>query len=236
MPYFRGCRMEITWLGHASFMIKVDDTIIYTDPYSGEYSIKADIILISHEHYDHFAKDKISSIRVDTTKMFGPRKVSSELDGITSLNPGDERAVNGITIKAVSAYNTGKPFHPKGSGIGFVIETKNKSIYFAGDTDLIPEMKQIKADITLLPVGGTYTMNAEEAAEAAGVIKPSLAVPMHYGSVAGSVSDAEEFVRLCQERGIKAKILEKEWRIYKDDPLFKTVKWEICLLTLHILY
>lgn len=212
MPYFRGCRMEITWLGHASFMIKVDDTIIYTDPYSGEYSLKADIILISHDHYDHFAKDKISLIRVDATKMFGSRKVSSELDGIISLSPGDERAVNGITIKAVPAYNVGKPFHPKGSGIGFIIETKNNSIYFAGDTDLITEMKQIKADIILLPVGGTYTMNAEEAAEAVKIIKPKIAIPMHFGSgVVGNLDDAEKFKEIVEAKtNSKVKILEEE--------------------------
>lgn len=204
--------MEITWLGHASFMIKVDDKVIYTDPYAGEYPLKADIILISHEHYDHFAKDKISSIRVDATKMFGSRKVSSELDGIISLSPGDERAVNGITIKAVPAYNVRKPFHPKGSGIGFVIETKNKSIYFAGDTDLITEMKQIKADIILLPVGGTYTMNAEEAAEAVKIIKPKIAIPMHFGSgVVGNLDDAEKFKEIVEAKtNSKVKILEEE--------------------------
>ena len=207
--------MEITWLGHASFMINVDDKIIYTDPYAGEYSLKADIILVSHEHYDHFAKDKISLIRVDTTRIFGPRKVSSQMEGVTNMNPGDERTIDGITIKAVPAYNTGKPFHPKGSGVGFLIETKNKTIYFAGDTDLIPEMPQIKADIVILPVGGTYTMYAKEAAEAVAKIKPKIAIPMHYGSVVGTIDDAEAFKEEVEAKTDSKVMILKEGKSVK---------------------
>ncbi len=207
--------MEITWLGHASFMLKTKGIVIYIDPYAGEPAEKADIILVSHDHYDHFNREKITKIMTDNTAILSSRKVSSEMDGIIALNAGDSRQVDSISIKAVASYNTGKPFHPKGAGIGFIIEAEGKKVYFAGDTDLIPEMKQIKADVVLLPVGGTYTMDAEEAAKAVEIIKPKIAIPMHYGSVAGTIDDADIFKEEVEKKADTEVIILEEGKSVK---------------------
>jgi len=115
---------------------------------------------------------------------------------------------DGVKIEVVPAYNVGKQFHPKGNDwVGYIIDAKGKRIYHAGDSDFIPEMKSIKADIILLPIGGTYTMTPEEAAEAANTINPSiLAVPIHFGEIVGTKADAEKFKALCK---CDVKILEK---------------------------
>ena len=136
------------------------------------------------------------------------------------IKVGESKEIGDIKIKAVEAYNikrrrsSGKLWHPKGSGIGFLLTLKGTTIYHAGDTDLIPEMQKLTGHqeklIALLPVGGRFTMTAEEAAEAAEIIKPSLAIPMHFGSIIGAEDDASEFVELCKERGLKARVLEKE--------------------------
>lgn len=124
------------------------------------------------------------------------------------MKPGDSLKIEGVAIEAVPAYNTDKPNHPKVNGwVGFIIEMGGSRIYHAGDTDLIPEMDEIKADIALLPVGGTYTMTAEEAAQAAERINPQVAIPMHYGEIVGSRADAEKFKRLCS---CEVRILELE--------------------------
>ena len=193
--------MYIKWLGHASFKIKIKETTIYIDPYSGEYDESADLILISHEHYDHFGKGKIAQIRNDATAILAADKVASELDGARGMKPGDVVNVGGARIEAVHAYNVNKPFHPKGNGIGFVIEADGHRVYFAGDSDKIPEMKNIKADIVLLPVGGTYSMNSDEAADTVLMIKPKLAIPMHFGSgVVGTIEDAELFKEKVEDK------------------------------------
>ncbi len=198
--------MQIKWLGHASFKIKTKEMVIYTDPYAGEYDEKADLILISHEHYDHFGKDKIAQTRVDGTAILTTDKVASELNGARGMKPGDVVNVGDVKVEAVHAYNIGKPFHPKANGVGFVIQANSHRIYFAGDTDNIPEMKDIKADIVLVPVGGTYTMDREEAASAVVIIKPKLAIPMHFGSgVVGTIEDAELFKEKV-EKGSKTKV------------------------------
>lgn len=203
--------MQIKWLGHASFKIKTKELVIYADPYEGEYDEKADLILISHEHYDHFGRDKIMQIRTDDTAILTTDRVASELDGAKAMKPGDIVNVGDVKVEAVHAYNIGKPFHPKGNGIGFVIEAEGHRIYFAGDTDKIPEMKNIRADIALVPVGGTYSMNRDEAADAVLMIKPKLAIPMHFGSgVVGTIEDAELFKEKVEDDSkTKVRILEQ---------------------------
>ncbi len=213
---------ELRWLGHSSFSIKSKaGKVIYIDPYNIHAVEKADIILITHPHYDHCSIVDINKIVKDGTVIVVPVACQSK---ITKLNhkielkiieAGQELSFGSMKIAAVLAYNTNKSFHPKSEGwLGYVVKIENSVIYHAGDTDLIPEMKNLigygKAEnefVALLPVGGTYTMNAEQASEAASIIQPNLAVPMHYGSVTGSTNDAEEFVKLCKEKGIKAEIL-----------------------------
>lgn len=202
--------MEIIWLGHASFKIKTDGGVIYIDPYFGEYNEKADIILISHGHYDHSSMEKIGSVRTDDTVILTTAEVASTIHGAIAMTAGQIEEIEGVKVEAVNAYNINKNFHPKGYGLGFVVEAEGKRIYFAGDTDRIPEMKSVKADIVLLPVGGTYTMNSSEAAMAVLDVKPKIAIPMHYGSgIVGTIEDAEVFKEKVEEKSsVRVVILE----------------------------
>jgi L-ascorbate metabolism protein UlaG (beta-lactamase superfamily) len=201
---------NIFWLGHDSFRLKGEKTI-YVDPWKlAAGAEKADVILLTHEHYDHFSKDDIASISKADTVVIAPPSVAAQLGGkVTVAKPGDRLTAAGVAIEVVPAYNTNKKFHPKTAGlVGYIVTLNGKRIYHSGDTDLIPEMARIKADVALLPVSGTYVMTAAEAAEAANTIKPALAIPMHYGDaeVVGTRRDAEEFKRLAK---VPVEILEK---------------------------
>lgn len=200
---------HIHWLGHAT--VRLDfDKVIYVDPWKLRSGApKADIILITHEHYDHFSKPDIDRIRKDSTSLVTIAGVASNLKGdVHVVKPGDSITVQGIAIQAVPAYNIGKQFHPKSAGhVGFVVQTGGHAIYIAGDGDLTPEMKAVRADVALLPVGGKYTMTAEEAAQAANAIQPKLAIPLHYGDIVGSTADAERFRSLCK---VPVQILKPE--------------------------
>jgi L-ascorbate metabolism protein UlaG (beta-lactamase superfamily) len=177
----------IKWLGHASFQITVKGKIIYTDPYSGKYSEKADLILATHSHGDHCSVAKIKSIRSAETVVFAPEDCVKKIKGtVRTLKAGEEATVGKIKVRAVKAYNVkrfkspGNPFHPKGFGVGYLITALGKTVYHAGDTDFIPEMKQLgHVDVALLPSGGTYTMDNAEAADAALAINPVVVIPMH---------------------------------------------------------
>jgi len=201
---------KIHWLGHASFFIDSDLAKIYIDPYQiKKTSPQADIILITHEHFDHFSPEDIKKIAKSDTILVGPRTILGKTNYSTKvMSPGEKLKLKNIEIEGVYAYNVNKNFHPKKNEyLGFLITIEGTRIYHAGDTDLIPEMKNIKADIVLLPVGGTYTMNAKEAAEAVKLLNPKIAIPMHWGSIVGSQKDAEEFKKLCK---CEVKILTKE--------------------------
>jgi len=202
--------MKLKWLGHASFKL-TNGNIIYVDPYNINDSEKADIILISHGHYDHYSIEDIKRISKDDTDIVTTKDAPKKLS-VTSMKAKDKLHLKNIKIEAVPAYNINKfrapneLFHPKGSGIGFILDINKKRIYFAGDTDFIPEMKKIKADIAILPIGGIYTMTVEEAVEAVNTINPKTAIPMHYDSIVGSKADADDFKRKV---GSKAVVLEK---------------------------
>lgn len=214
----------IKWLGHSGFLIE-NSEVIYIDPYNiKEDSKKADLILLTHSHYDHCSVADMEKIIKEGTKIVLTADCQSKITrfdvqiNMKVIEPGQELDLGEVKISAVPSYNLDKHFHPKGEGwVGYLIKINNVIIYHAGDTDVIPEMQKLtgykqhnKEFIALLPVGGRFTMSAEEAAEAAKLIKPSLAIPMHYGDVVGTEDDAKEFVELCKEEGIDAKILEKE--------------------------
>jgi len=197
---------NIHWLGHDTFRIENGKTI-YTDPYELKGKPpKADLILITHDHFDHFSPDDVVKVAKDDTVIVTIAAVAQKLKGnVRVVKPGDSITVLGIPIEAVPAYNVSKfrspgaPFHPKESGhVGFIFTVGGQRIYHAGDTDVIPEMDDIEADIALLPVGGTYTMTADEAAQAANRIKPQVAIPMHHSAIVGSIKDAQRFSDLCE--------------------------------------
>ncbi len=193
---------NIHWLGHDTFKV-AGDKVIYTDPFKIKKKDKADIILVTHEHYDHCSPDDVKKIQGQDTIIICPADCAKKLSGnIKVVKAGDTINVAGIDIEAVPSYNTNKQFHTKDKGwVGYIFTVKGQRIYIAGDTDYIPEMKTFRADIALLPVSGTYVMTAEEAIRAALDIKPKVAIPMHYGSIVGSKSDAEKFAD-----GLKGKI------------------------------
>lgn len=201
---------RMKWLGHDAFLIDYDGTKVYFDPYQIGESETADIILVSHEHYDHCSPDDINRISSDETTILTNAASAKKLKGdVRVMKPGDSISVKGVLVEAVPAYNVNKRFHPSDSGgLGFIVEFGGIRVYHAGDTDLIPEMSEIKADIALLPVSGKYVMTAQEAAEAARIISPRTAVPMHYGSIVGSDDDAEMFKEMLHSE-IDVKIFKK---------------------------
>jgi len=190
---------KIFWLGHSSVKIKSDRTI-YIDPWKLKNPEPADLILISHSHRDHFSPDDIRKIKKKETVIIATADVAVDLSGdVRAVKPGDRVELPWITVEAVPAYNPGKPFHPKENDwIGFILTVDGRRIYYCGDTDFIPEMKEVRADIMIIPVGGTYTMNAEEAARAVALIRPEAAVPIHYDDIVGSIEDAKRFRDLCR--------------------------------------
>jgi L-ascorbate metabolism protein UlaG (beta-lactamase superfamily) len=199
--------VTLQWLGHASFKICHEDTVIYIDPWKlTESPHDATLVLVSHSHGDHYSTEDIVKVSDQDTKLIASADVVAKEKAGEAIMPGLIVELEGIRVAAVAAYNPNKQFHPKEKNwVGFIIEIGSKRIYYAGDTDLTDEMKVLKdIDIALLPVGGTYTMNAEEAAEATRHIKPKLAIPYHWGDIVGSRNDAEQFANLAE---CEAKIL-----------------------------
>lgn len=202
---------NIHWLGHDTFKITGEKTI-YTDPYKIKKKDVADIILITHDHFDHCVPEDVQQLQGEKTVIVTTADCAKKLSGnIVVVKPGDKITVEGIEIEAVPAYNTNKDFHPKQTGwVGYIFKVGGQRIYLAGDTDYIPEMKTFKdVDIALLPVSGTYVMTAEEAVQAALDIKPKIAIPMHYDAIVGTKKDAEKFANALKGK-IEVIILEEE--------------------------
>ena len=205
-----GIAMRIDWLGHDGFRIVAEGHVLYFDPYEIEGGYRADLILVSHDHYDHCSPEDIAKVLKEETVILAPAHCKAPVS-IRPIEAGEKTIVQGVEVEAVPAYNTDKQFHPKSQGgLGYVVTLEGKRIYHAGDTDLIPEMDHIDCDIALLPVSGTYVMTAEEAAEAARRIAPELAIPMHYGSgVVGSVKDAQRFMDLLKDSDIQVELKKR---------------------------
>lgn len=194
------------WLGHDSFRLDGSVTV-YIDPWklpAGQPA--AGVILVTHDHFDHLSLADIERIAGPDTVVVGPAPVTAEIDRLATvtLAPEESAEVNGVTVLAVPAYNLdkfrepGQPYHTRDAGgLGYVVTLDGLRYYHAGDTDAVPEMAGVRCDVALLPVGGTYTMTAEEAAAACSLIDAAAAVPMHYGEIVGDIGDAERFRGLC---------------------------------------
>ena len=185
---------DIHWLGHDTFKI-TGEKIIYTDPFKIKKKDTADIILITHEHFDHCSPEDVTKIQQSGSVIVTEKDSAANLSGdVRVVTVGETITIDDVSIEAVPAYNTNKDFHPKSKGwLGFIVDIDGVRVYHAGDTDFIPEMKHFSTDIALLPVSGTYVMTAEEAVEAALAINPKIAIPMHYGAIVGGGSDATKF-------------------------------------------
>jgi L-ascorbate metabolism protein UlaG (beta-lactamase superfamily) len=216
---FNGVRFH--WLGHDGYKLTVEGkTIIYIDPYkisdSHHNKNDADIILISHNHFDHLSVDDLKHVIGNNTTIVAAKECIEQLKNVRvaetkGVVPGDTLTVQGVPIETTAAYNTNKHFHPKADGkVGFIITLNKMRIYHTGDTDDIPEMNATEPEVALVPVSGTYVMTAEEAAKAVNEkIKPKkLAIPMHYGSIVGTQKDAVKFKQLVTACPVQ--ILDKD--------------------------
>lgn len=204
--------LDIEWVAHDCFRVKGNKTV-YFDPFRVFQADKADLILITHEHFDHLSLKDIEKVITPETEIVASRlcqgeltKLKGRVKRIILVKPESKVEIQGIKIETIRAYNTnkfksaGEVFHPKEEDrIGFVVTINGKKIYHAGDTDFIPEMRSLKnIDIALLPISGTYVMTPEEAIQAVNAIKPKAAIPMHYGSIVGSLGDADRFKALVR--------------------------------------
>ena len=211
--------INLKWTGHDGFQISNSDKILYIDPFklAKQYNDlhNANLILITHNHFDHLSLNDLGKIINKETIVIAAKECVDQLKAldikeVKGVAPGEKINLQNNVVETIPAYNTNKDFHPKKDGkVGFIVTINNVRIYHAGDTDLIPEMKTTKPDIALTPVSGTYVMTAEEASEAVNdLIKPKMAIPMHYNSIVGTREDAVRFSKMVTV--CSTKILEQE--------------------------
>lgn len=205
---------NIEVLCHSSIKLN-KEKVLYIDPFKIDKNYNdADIIFVTHSHYDHYSEEDIDKIKKETTIIVAPKDLLNKLlekgfsqDSIITVEPNNSYEVNGIKFETVPAYNVNKKFHPKGNNwVGYIIELNSIRYYIAGDTDVNEDNKKVKCDIAFVPVGGTYTTTADEAASLVNAIQPKIAVPTHYGSIVGSSQDAIDFLNLLNSN-IHGKIL-----------------------------
>lgn len=207
---------DIEVLCHNSIKIN-KEKIIYIDPFKIQKEYKdADIIMITHSHYDHFSEEDINKVKKENTKICITKdleertlKLGINKENILIIEPNMKYNIEGIKFETIPAYNISKQFHPKENNwVGYIIEINNIKYYIAGDTDITKENKNVKCDVAFVPVGGTYTMDSKEAADLVNIIKPKVAVPVHYGSIVGTKEDAENFAKMIN-KDISCEILIK---------------------------
>ena len=207
---------NIKVLCHSSIKIS-KEKVIYIDPFKIDKDYNdADIIFITHDHYDHYSEEDIDKVKKGDTVIVAPEELLTKLlkkgfsqNYIITVDSEEKNMIEGIKFETVPAYNTNKQFHPKANGwVGYIIEIKGVRYYIAGDTDIKKKKKKVKCDVAFVPVGGTYTMDFKEAAYFINEIKPQIAIPVHYGSIVGTNQDATDFVKLVH-KDIECKILMK---------------------------
>ena len=184
---------------HSSIKI-TKGIIIYIDPFRiNEEKHDADLILITHDHYDHYSPENINKVIKEDTIIIAPKTVKelNNKENIIFVEPNKTYNIKGYKIVTIPAYNINKHFHPKENNwVGYIIEMEDLKYYIAGDTDITPENKQVECDVALIPIGGTYTMDYKEASELINIIRPKIAIPTHYGSIVGDITDGEKFEKL----------------------------------------
>ncbi|MDE1854830.1 MAG: MBL fold metallo-hydrolase [Candidatus Micrarchaeota archaeon] len=190
----------LKWIEHAGFLLEIGGKKVYIDPFRIRGKLpKADIVFITHTHFDHLNEEALGKISDSRTRFVAPRETAGKLSGrnVLEVEPNRDYEIEGIKFHTVPAYNTDKEFHPKVNGwVGYIIDADGTKVYHPGDTDETEELKKVRADIALLPIGGHYVMNVEEAIDAAGHIKAKLFIPMHYRALLGpegSKKAEEEF-------------------------------------------
>jgi L-ascorbate metabolism protein UlaG (beta-lactamase superfamily) len=202
-----------TWYRQSAYRWTGEGLTVYIDPWDVVGDQVGDLILITHAHSDHFLPDEIERLSGSGTKVVAPRSFAADVPGdVTPVQPGDSLHVGGVKIDAVPAYNIVEERldkHPKANGwVGYVLRLGGHTYYHAGDTDHVPELESLRTDVAFVPIGGTYTMDASEAAGLVKAMRPGIAVPMHYGFVVGEPADAERFAR--EAAPVEVRTLEPE--------------------------
>lgn len=204
--------IEITWLGHSGFKLKKDETVVYIDPYKNERGEKGNLVVITHDHFDHLDVPSILALSdgntIIVTTIKGAQKIPQGAYEVRPFNIGQTFNYLGVELRSVPAYNLNKPYHPKDEGMGFVLNWNNTTFYHAGDTDKIPEMEHLgPIAVAMLPIGGTFTMSEAEAADAVRIIKPRVVIPMHYGTLPETPGNPQGFKEIVGDAA-EVRILE----------------------------
>jgi len=188
-------KAKVKWLGHASFRVDGAGATVYIDPWKLKTFAPADVVCITHSHFDHLSEEDVDKIRKPSTVIIGPPDCAGSFGAsFKKIAPGQSLQIGDVTVEAVPAYNTDKEFHQRNKNwVGYVITIDGVRVYHTGDSDMIPEMSSMSVDVALVPVGGTYTMSVPQAAEAVKKINPKVAVPMHCGDIVGTLDDRTAF-------------------------------------------
>lgn len=203
---------QITVNRQSSIRISAGSTV-YFDPWEVHgHAADADVIFITHDHYDHFSPEDVRRLRKDDTVIVAPSAMVSQVNrevggNVFAVEPGREYSANGIAFTTVPAYNRNKDFHPKGKGwCGYVVTLGEQRYYVVGDSDATQEAAAVQCDVLLLPIGGHYTMDVQEAAELTAKVKPATVVPTHYGDIVGDTSFGRTFAALVSEKAPDTKV------------------------------